>query len=138
MIKTEAEGAGQMITAEQMAEIEKGITVKGELQMTLSPNMPAGTKLKNNTMRMRMGPMNFVFNLWDIKIAGKETITVPAGTFECLKVTYVQKVNMGGNVVKMDNTDWYAEGIGIVRGENSDKKNGTSTTVVLKSITKPE
>lgn len=138
MIKNEAASAGQTLGESQLAELEKGISVKGELSIALNPNQAPGTKLPNKTLRMRLGPTNFTLNLWEGKIGEKETITTPAGTFECLKVTYTQKMNMAGNTQKFYVTDWYAEGVGCVRSINAEKDGKVLAKSELQSIKKPE
>ena len=142
MIKAQVEGAGQVITDDQLDEIKKHITVKGELILTLGPSMTPATKFKNQTLTLTMkspeGSSIIKINLWETKILGRETITVPAGTFDCLKVSYLQRTSAGGNIMKIYCTEWYAEGIGEVRSEMSDSKGGKPVGVSeLKSITRP-
>lgn len=51
---------------------------------------------------------------------GMETITVPAGTFEALRVDGTVSISMSGNMVAVPNSTmsssyWFAKGVGIVR-----------------------
>ena len=143
MIKGQAEAAGAVLSDGQIAEIEGNIKVKGELLLNLSPNMPDGTKFKNQTLtltlKMPQGSQIIKINLWEAKIAGREKVTVPAGTFDCLKVCYLQRTSAAGNVDKSYVTDWYAEGVGTVRAEVATEKNGEPVAVnVLKSIVRPQ
>lgn len=138
MLVEGAAQAGQTPTAEQLEEINKEIKVTGQLDFTISPNIPAGTKLKNKSLKLRMGPQTIAFNLWDVKVEGKESVTVPAGTFECLKVSYVQKINAGGSVQKLNSTSWFAEGIGLVRSTTSEKKMDMESTTELVKIEAPK
>ena len=141
MIKAQVEGAGQVITDDQLNEIKNHISVKGELILVLSPWMTPETKFKNQTLTLTMkspeGSSIIKINLWEIKVLGRETITVPAGTFDCLKVSYLQRTSAGGNIMKMYCTEWYADGIGEVKSEMSDSKGGKPVGVSeLKSITR--
>jgi len=68
-----------------------------------------------------------------------ENITVPAGTFKCLKVHYTGTLVFNGSAgqppVQLDFTGWYARGIGLVRmGETTSL--GEVLTYELKEIKK--
>lgn len=55
------------------------------------------------------------------KVEGKESITTPAGTWDCFKITYHSKVvvKIGiGIPVNADVTEWYAPGFGTVKTES--------------------
>ena len=55
------------------------------------------------------------------KVAGKENITTPAGTWNCYKITYHSKMifKMGiGIPMNSDVTEWYAPGFGVVKTES--------------------
>lgn len=121
-IKTQAESAGHIPTESEMAELTAMLKVKGELAIALDPKAAVDTKLPNKTLRVNMGPQTFTFNLWEGKVGGMESITTPAGTFDCFKVTYTMKINMGANSQKIYVTEWYAPGIGMVKSVNADKK----------------
>ena len=59
------------------------------------------------------------------KVAGKETVTTPAGTWDCYKITYHSKMvfKMGiGIPINADVTEWYAPGFGTVRTESGGGK----------------
>jgi len=60
-------------------------------------------------------------NLTNRKCAGIESVTTPAGTFECYKIT--QDVEAKA-IVKVLSTEitWLAEGVGVVKSESYDKK----------------
>ena len=45
------------------------------------------------------------------EVSGPESVTVPAGTFQAMKVS--TRVNQGGVVMKK--TYWYAGGVGLVK-----------------------
>ena len=55
------------------------------------------------------------------KVAGKENVTTPAGTWDCYKITYHSKTvfKMGiGIPMNADVTEWYAPGFGVVKTES--------------------
>ena len=65
-------------------------------------------------------------SVYNRKVVGKETITTPAGSFECYKLTYDTKVAtkiMGmTKTFETSSIEWLSEGAGVVKVENYDKK----------------
>jgi hypothetical protein len=61
-------------------------------------------------------------NVSERKVTGKESVTSPAGTWECYTVTSKQKITTKiagiGVPFKADITEWYAPGVGIVKTES--------------------
>lgn len=58
-----------------------------------------------------------------IEVAGSETVTVGAGTFSAVKLLKTITTTEGGATVPYDSTEWYAEGVGLVRqrSQNMDR-----------------
>ncbi len=90
----------------------------------LPNNLDIGKTLKdaNMIMTMKMGGMNMKLhvNLLDRSIEGKESITTPAGSFDCYIITYTTEMKMGMKS-SFKNKEWIAEGIGMVKSENYNK-----------------
>jgi hypothetical protein len=61
------------------------------------------------------------------KIENRETITVPAGEFDCLKVT-VRTISDDGTVSR--STQWLASGVGIVKAEVEIDAGGVSGLLI--------
>lgn len=62
------------------------------------------------------------------KVAGKESVTTPAGTWDSYKITYHSKMifKMGiGIPMNSDVTEWYVPGFGVVKTES----NGGTTEI---------
>jgi hypothetical protein len=55
-------------------------------------------------------------------VGGKESITSPAGSWECFKISSNQKIvsRIGGIgiPIKMDVTEWFAPGVGVIKTES--------------------
>ena len=68
----------------------------------------------------------------DRKVAGKESVTTAAGTWDCLKIPYNSKITiktMGiGVPIKDEGTEWFAPGFGVVKTEG--KHGGTAITSI--------
>jgi hypothetical protein len=59
--------------------------------------------------------------IFDRKVVGTETITVPAGTFDCVVITYTEDIAVLVDEIKKYKV-WMAKGVGIVRNEQYSKK----------------
>lgn len=74
----------------------------------------------NMNMKIAMGGMNMNMSM-DIKnrkVIGRETVTTPAGTFDCLVITYDTEVNMGIKQ-KSSSKQWVSKGVGMIKQEDS-------------------
>ena len=100
--------------------------------LQLPSNLSVGQVLPDASMRMSAQgamPFNMSFTMFDRRVEAKESITTPAGTFECYKMTYKTKMK---TVVGTETAgvEWIAEGIGAVKSE-SFSRNGKSTGYTL-------
>jgi hypothetical protein len=79
--------------------------------------------------------MNMTIFISNRKVAGKETVTVPAGTFECYKLTYDLETKM---MFKMTTsvTEYLCMGVGSIKTETYDKKGKLLGTTVLSEVKK--
>lgn len=107
-----------------------------ELPSRLSP----GQALKNGSVTMTaIGspmPMKISVNITDRKVEGKETITTPAGTFECWKISSKSstQMQMGINMnLNFSSVEWISEKTGMVKSESYDKNGNLSSYTVLVS-----
>lgn len=67
------------------------------------------------------------------KVAGAESITVPAGTFDCIVIT-ADTETMALVPKKSSTKSWMAKGIGLVKMETYDKKGKLEKVQVLTSV----
>jgi hypothetical protein len=79
--------------------------------------------------------MNMTVNVTNRKVTGTESVTVPAGTFECYKITYDLETKM---MFKTNTsvTEYVNMGIGNVKTENFDKKGKVISSMVLSELKK--
>ena len=63
-----------------------------------------------------------------------EEITVPAGTFNCYKVTQTSAATVLRKTVTTKTITWYAPGIGSVKSENYNEKGQLQNSTVLESV----
>lgn len=101
-------------------------------KLTAGETLPdAETKIKTGMNGMSL--MSMTLSITDRKVEGKESITTPAGTFECYKIT--QTTSMKSIMSKSyQSVEYYAEGVGLVQSETYDKKGKLENKQVLLSI----
>jgi hypothetical protein len=110
----------------------------GNLEMPAS--MKAGDLLKNGDMKITftsngMTMMNMTFSITNRKVEAVESVTTPAGTFECYKITYDAATKMMINV-KTKGAEWYAKGVGLVKSETYDSTGKLMGSSVLSALKK--
>ena len=88
-------------------------------------NLQTGQDLPDSNMQMtvNMSPikLNLFFNITNRKVVGNETITTPAGTFDCVVLTYDFESKMGIKVTGSAK-QWLAKGVGMVKQVDFNKK----------------
>lgn len=74
-------------------------------------------------MNVQMAPltMKLTVKIFDRKVEGKETVTTPAGTFDCIILTQSSETKMGVKVTA-NSREWYAPEVGLVKQESYNKK----------------
>ncbi|ULC59141.1 hypothetical protein MBM09_14690 [Flaviramulus sp. BrNp1-15] len=110
----------------QYKDMEMDIT---GTNIELPNDLQVGQSLKdaNMNMEINMGgiKMNMSIDMINRKVDNKESISTPAGTFNCFALSYDNEMKMG---MKMQYKikEWIAEGVGMVKSE-SYNKNGKLT-----------
>ena len=118
-------------TMEQYKEME--VDISGT-DLILPNNLSLGQQLPDAEvlMNVSMAPINMKMT---VKIQNRivkpnEKITTPAGTFDCVVITYDHETKMGMKIsgkVKQ----WFAEDVGMVKSENYNKKGKLTGKSVL-------
>ena len=90
----------------------------------LPNNLQVGQSLKDANMNMEidMGAMkmNMSIDMLNRKVDKKESITTPAGTYDCFALSYDSEMKMGMKMT-FKFKEWIAEGVGVVRNESYNK-----------------
>lgn len=99
----------------------------------LPATMEPGDTLPQVTGKIKVSLLTFSYRIWDRKVLRRETISVPAGTFDCI-VLEERKLESGpGHNRDVLNHTWYCKGVGFVRHDTYiDGKLDTSE--ILNSI----
>ncbi len=80
--------------------------------------------------------MNMNVIIENRKVEAKETITTPAGTFECYKISSEISSKVAFVNQKFKSVDWFAKGVGMVRTETYDKKGKLESYALLTKFEK--
>lgn len=133
------------IPQESMAAY-KDMEVKGEETYIEYPaSMSAGQSLPDVNFKMDVNNKGSLFSTITLtqdnrKVIGKESVTSPAGTWECWKITYEAQFKatmMGiGIPINMQGTEWFAPGFGVVKSESLSKNGKFLGSTLITSVTK--
>lgn len=113
----------------EMREVLEQVKVSGECR-GIPSDLSVGMKLPDYAVEIKVMFINTKMSCRDRLVTGRETITTPAGTFDC----YVVEENMSVKSMMVSEKSlqksWYARGIGVVRQETWEKKKLVETTVI--------
>jgi len=123
---------------ESMGEME--VTIDGS-QIMLPPDLAVGQELPDANTDIKAGTggmtiMNMNVKIENRKVEGKETLTTPAGTFDCYKISYEISSKVAFVNKQFSVMDWYAKGVGMVRSETYDKKGKLESYALLTKMEK--
>ena len=102
-------------------------------------NLNVGDKLpdSNMEMTMKMAGMNMKMNvaMKERSVTGKESVTTPAGTFDCVVITYTSEFKMG---MTRNGTakQWLSKGVGMVKQEDYNDNGKLTSSSVLTAFSK--
>ncbi len=93
-----------------------GLNATAEAAPSILPaDMQPGDTLPQVTGKTKVSLLTFSYRIWDRKVLRRETISVPAGTFDCV-VLEERKLESGpGHNRDVLNHTWYCKGVGFVR-----------------------
>lgn len=74
--------------------------------------------------------MKMYVKITNRKVVAQESISVPAGTFDCLKITYDVETKAMAKI-SVSAAQWMAKGPGLIKSETYNKKGQLSTSQVL-------
>jgi DUF3108-like len=118
----------------QMGDISAAGTVS---YLEYPANMKEGDALKDASFAMDFKSQSGLgghvsIDMTKRKVEGKESVTTPAGTWNCYRISYHSKMlfKMGiGIPMNADVTEWYAPGFGVVK---TDSGSGTTEITAIR------
>jgi len=114
----------------QTEQMKAGEAKATDVYLEYPANMNVGDQLKDGQFNMDYESSglksSIEISITERKVEGKESVTTPAGTWECYKISaknkIVSKVAGIGFPIKMDVVEWFAPGFGIVKTESKSGK----------------
>ena len=112
-----------------MNEILDNTTVSGECR-GIPADIYEGMELPDYSIEIKIMFITSKMGCKDRKVIGRESVTTPAGTFDCyvIEETMTAKAMMVNE--KTRQVSWYARGVGLVKQQTFDKKKLTGTTLL--------
>ena len=111
---------------QQYSEMDIEMDINGT-DIELPNDLSVGQELAdaNVSVEMKIGgiKMNTTVDQTDRKVEKKESVTTPAGTYDCYLITETTTSKAMGASFELESKIWLAEGVGMVKQE-SYKKNG--------------
>lgn len=122
----------------QMGEMEMDIT---GTDMELPNNLSVGQELPDSNVNVKMkmsGVMNMNMDVETInrKVEKQESVTTPAGTFDCYVIYSETRTKMMMSNQTMPSRVWLAEGVGMVKQESYNKSGKLVASSVLTRFSK--
>ncbi|WP_235298348.1 DUF3108 domain-containing protein [Portibacter marinus] len=117
-----------------MSQYENMETSISGSELSLPNDLEEGDELEDAEMyiTVSMGgiDMNVDVSMTDRKVIGKEQVTVPAGTFDCIVIEYTSSIKMGLEK-KGSAKQWIAKGVGLVKQEDYNKRGKVTSSTEL-------
>lgn len=115
------------------------VSVSGT-DLVIPNNLTEGSRLPDAEIQMKISmaagiSMTTVMTVENRKVVGKEKVTTPAGTFDCVVIDQTLNLKMNLGSKRMKEKVWIAENTGVVRSESYNEKGSMSAYAILTSVT---
>lgn len=108
-----------------MEDAKKSMAIKDFVPLGDVSKIPVGIKtgdkIQNSAIQIIVGKLGGTFQVSDRDVLSEESISTPAGTFNCIKCNEKQVTKIMVGSTKRQFTSWYAVGIGVVKQFVYDK-----------------
>lgn len=133
-IKSDSDPAKYDSKARQaMAEELK---LKGDNSFTIKKHASAGESIPDHTYSLISNMLKNEINISGAAYMGEEKVSTTAGKFDCIKISYLKRTKIVLKTETVRVTEWYAEGIGLVKSESYNTKGEPDGKTILVKIVK--
>ena len=133
-IKSDSDPAKYDSKARQaMAEELK---LKGDNSFTIKKHASAGESIPDRTYLLIFNMLKNEINISGAAYMGEEKVSTTAGKFDCIKISYLKRTKIVLKTETVRVTEWYAEGIGLVKSESYNTKGEPDGKTILVKIVK--
>ena len=131
-IKSDSDPAKYDSKARQaMAEELK---LKGDNSFTIKKHASAGESIPDRTYSLIFNMLKNEINISGAAYMGEEKVSTTAGKFDCIKISYLKRTKIVLKTETVRVTEWYAEGIGLVKSESYNTKGEPDGKTILVKI----
>ncbi len=133
-IKSDSDPAKYDSKARQaMAEELK---LKGDNSFTIKKHASAGESIPDRTYSLISNMLKNEINISGAAYMGEEKVSTTAGKFDCIKISYLKRTKIVLKTETVRVTEWYAEGIGLIKSESYNTKGEPDGKTILVKIVK--
>lgn len=124
---------------QRYSEMDAEMDISGS-DIEIPNDLHVGKELANANVSMTMNmsgiSMNITVDQTNRIVETKETITTPAGTFECFVISELTTSKTMGTTLKINSKIWLAEGVGMVKQETYKRNGELMSKTMLTEFTK--
>lgn len=107
--------------------------------LSIPENASVGDELNGGTVTVSVNTgtpvkVTVAVTLSNRVVAGKETVVTPAGTFECLKITYDILSQIGFVKIRSSAAEYYSKRDGVIKSETFNKKGKITGYTIVEEI----
>lgn len=133
-IKSDSDPAKYDSKARQ-AMVEE-LKLKGDNSFTIKKHASAGESIPDRTYSLISNMLKNEINISGAAYMGEEKVSTTAGKFDCIKISYLKRTKIVLKTETVRVTEWYAEGIGLVKSESYNTKGEPDGKTILVKIVK--
>ena len=129
-----------LMSNEMLQQFGQGEVEVSGTDLELPNNLQVGQALKdaNVNVRMNMGALNMNMSVETInrKVEKRESVTTPAGTFDCFVIYSENHSKMMLGKQTFPSRVWLAEGVGMVKQESYNKNGKLMNSMLLTELSR--
>lgn len=107
---------------------------KGDNAFSLSNEAKAGASIPDRSYSVIQNMLKNEVTISGASYLGTEKVSTTAGKFDCLKISYLKRTKIVLKSTTWRVTEWYAEGVGLVKSESYDTKGRPAAKTLLTKI----
>lgn len=112
------------------------LKLKGDNSFTIKKHASAGESIPDRTYALISNMLKNEINISGAAYMGEEKVSTTAGKFDCIKISYLKRTKIVLKTETVRVTEWYAEGIGLVKSESYNTKGEPDGKTILVKIVK--
>ncbi|MFC0183930.1 hypothetical protein SAMN04515674_102531 [Pseudarcicella hirudinis] len=125
-----------MLPQEQMSGMKDMEIKSADTYLNYPSDLSVGATLPENEFTAEaysggMKIMTILLKITDRKVTGKESVTTPAGTFDCYKITSTESLKTIFNMTFTVN-EWFCPNVGVIKSESFKGEKPMGSSLVTK------